>query len=418
MAFFRNKYIFSPFKQNITYESWLSNLVVCVDSLAVMKRGNHNSICKDMPKFPFPNSVNMNRHQMVKPRHPPVLPVYPNDNSSAVTLQRKRCLLQKRRPKAKQNDAIDTNDKNNNNNKNYNNNNNSNNNKIKNPDLDDSIMYNDPPTKKKCKLRKIDKSIVPKVMGSGGGGGGGGTGSSSYKFRSFVKCLKTEDKEQNKNNNNVRTLDELDQMRTRVSDNRSANDDDDEDDDDVDDRHYNTTASASATTARTATATAATANNEKPKEPNRKLHNIFKGQALYIARHKEREKELLTQVEKMKISERMRYLMKVQQKIDDQEPLIGRNPLPQRKMQSNTILCNPTLIERRVDYIVHPSRKLLIGPYCPSSDKSDNADIKQNQRNDNPKINNKVDPLPSIGDSPINRLFKGSLQLKAIRNKY
>lgn len=320
----------------------------------------------------------------------------------------------------RQNDAIDNNDRNYNNNNNKNNNINMNN-KSKEPDLDDPIMYKDPPTKKKCKLRKIDRSIVPRVMGSGGNGGGGGKGSSRYKFKSFVKCLKTVDKN---NNNNVHTLDELYQKQARVLDNRSAKDVDNEDDDDVDDvgdRHYKKT-TAPATTA------TATATNEKPKEPsddtkkkNRKLHQIFKGQALYIARQKEREKELTTQVEKMRISERMRYLMKVQQKIDDLEPVVGTNPLPQRKMQPNTILCNPIITEKRANYIIHPSRKLLFPPYSPSSDKSDNADIiRQNQRNDNPKINNnKIESLPSLGESPIKRLCKGSLHLKAaIRNKY
>lgn len=376
MAFLRNKYILSPFKQNITHESWLSNLFVFVDSLAVMKRGNHNSLRKDMSKFPFPNTGNVKRHQMVKPRNPPVLKDFPNEPPSAAAFQRKRCLLQIR-----QNKQDDTSDK-------QNNIKNTNNMNSSCKDTDSEPKHDEHP-KKKCKFRKIDRSIVPKVMGSG-------KGCSSQKFRSFVKCLKSADK-----THNVRMRPELGQMQNQGLDLRTA-----------DSKKY----------ANSTTTTSAEKRKEQiENEPNRKLHNIFKGQALYIARHREREKELTLHVEKMKISERMRYLMKLQENMDEKDPVIGTSPIPHKQLQSNGEMRYTTMSDKRINYIMHPSRKLMLAPYTPSNSKSDNADILGHKKVDinGSLASKKVEPLPSIGDSPINRLCKGYLPLKAaIRNKY
>lgn len=356
MALLLNKYIFKSFKQNRKCESLILNLFSCVDYLATVKRRYHNAMRFEMTKFPYPETVDVNRHQLVKPRPPPspTSQVKCKYQQVVTPLVWKNKRTEGARPSQR-------------------------------PNFDDHLCNDDKAADvdndTKSKVSKNDKSLEVNVSGSGKSGLG-------QKFRGFFNSLKSPG-----NEDFGAMPKKMVMMPERFLERRKSE-------------------TSGLIVAPTLMEQHEQKKEKQDKEQKKKMHTLYKGQALRMAIRKEREKELTTSLEKVKIAKRMRYLMKLQHIMETKEPITD-SCLVQRHV--------PLYAELRC---TNQDKKHLphfaFAPYTPASPRSDNADFPHTiNRDTNAKSKNyKSVSNPGIGGSLINRLCKGLSLDVAKRNRY
>lgn len=360
MALLLNKYIFKPFRQNRSCESLLLNLFTCVDSLAALRRRNHNALRFELTKFPYPDTVDVNRHQAVKPRPPPApcAQVKMEFQQEVVPYawkrtERERTEGAKGPPKRPSSDDHFYNDE-------------------KDTDADNDT---------RGKVSKTNRSLESATVLSSGKAGLG------QKFKGFFNSLKPPAKE------DVDPMSKkMAMMQHRLLEHRKPE-----------------------TNGLTVAPTLMEQHEqrvEKNDQEQKKLHTLFKGQALRMAMHKEREKELTTSLERVKISKRMRYLMKLQHVMETKEPITDSALVPRHV---------PLYAELRSNF---PDKKhhsqFTFAPYTPASPRSDNADFPHKVQRDTNGKSKKLRsvPSPSVGGSLVNRLCKGLALNVTKRNRY
>lgn len=348
MALLLNKYIFKPFKQNQKCGSLLLDLFTCVDSLATIRRRNHNALRFETTKFPYP--VNGNRHQLVKPRPPPSPPsqVKCEYKQEVTPPVRKNERTEGARPSQR---LI----------------------------FDDHFCNDDVDNDTKNKVSKFDKSLEANVSGSGQSGLG-------QKFRGFFNSLKSPGNE------------DFDPMPKKVAM--------------MQDRflEHRKSETSGLIVAPTLMEQHEQKQKKQDKEQSKKLQILYKGYALRMAIRKDREKELTTSLEKIKIAKRMEYLMKLQHVMETKEPITDSS-LVQRHV--------PLYAELRSTI---PDKKHLpqfaFAPYTPASPRSDNADFPHTFNRDTNAKSKNYKSNPGMGDSLINRVCKGLSLDVAKKNSY
>lgn len=364
MALLLNKYVFKPFRQNRSCESLILNLFTCFDSLATLSRRNHNALRFETTKFPFPDTVDVNRHQLVKPRPPPTPSTQHKMEfqQEVVPPVRKRAEGERaegtkgakgptQRPKADDHSCTEK--------------------KAKDVDKDT-----------KSKVSKIDRSLESaKVSGAGTSGLG-------EKFKGFINSLKST------GNENLDAMPKkMPMMQDRFLEHRKAE-------------------PGGLVVAPTLMEQHKQKQEKKDYEQKKKLHTLFKGQALRMAIHKEKEKELTTSLEKVNIAKRMRYLMKLQQAMETKEPITDSSLVQRHVPLYAELRC--TLQDKK-----HQTQ-FSFAPYTPANPRSDNADFPHKvQRDTNAKSKKlRTVPSPGVGGSLINRLCKGLALNVPKRNRY